>query len=455
MIETVDYSAVYEFCAILDLGMSPEPKVLARGIEPVSGCDGWFELQVKTSGNEACFAEDDQGNVDLRNRHAYSEIEPEQKLGLVHPPQEGVAGIDALGVPIPALAGKPFVLTVGEGVLLKFDGRAAFATKSGRALFEKQKLSIVALLVVPGDVDLTVGDIDFYGFVDIKGDVHDDFDIKAIKGIKVTGAIGACQIESGGSIDMTSMAGKDSGTIICHGDLHATYLNQVEVRCFGHVLVDNEIRNSTVKSTGRITVEHGSIIGGDCVAMDGIEAKDLGTPSGLKTCVAAGIYFPDADRFDYLHNQLLSINQQIESINKALGLLRVYLKQGNDNAVTAEVRLAVLNEQLDKLYAEKNNFTAEMKASRPQSFASMNPKVNIKGALKEGVVLTLGQTTREIKIARCGPMSIIENTRAGGLRFLGLTPMPIKAEELEDELIAAEDGLEEGGHEISSNNGVN
>ena len=435
--KTIDYSAVYEFCAALDLGMTPEPKILARGVDPVSGRDGWFELLVKTSGDDACFEEDEQGNVDLRNRHAYSEIEPGQKLGLVHPPQEGIAGIDVLGLSVPALPGTPFVLTIGEGIRLKFDDRVAFATKSGRALFEKGKLSVVDLLVIPGNVDLNIGDIDFYGFVDIKGDVPDDFDIKATKGIKISGCVGACRIESGGTIEITSMAGKGNGQIICHGDLHAGYLNQVEVNCFGDVSVLNEIRNSVVKATGQIMVERGAIIGGRCIAMDGIESKDLGTRSGLKTHVVAGVYFPDSDRFDYLRDQLKNLHQQIESINLALGPLRAHLKRGNDNAAAAETRLAILNEQLDKLYAEKNNFTAEMKASKPQVFSSMNPKINVRGVLKEGVILTLGLTIEEIKIGRTGPMSIIENTRDGGLRYLGLTPMPVKAVVIEEEIIAA------------------
>jgi len=437
IIETINHAAVYDFCATLDLGMTPDALVLAKGVAPVPGCNGWFELLVKTSGEDACFEEDEQGNVDLRNRHAYSEIEPGQKLGLVHPPQDGIAGVDVLGLPVPAPPGEPFVLTAGEGVLLKYEDRVAFAAKSGRALFEKGKLSVVDLLVVPGNVDLNVGDIDFYGFVDIKGDVPDEFDIKATKGIKISGAVGACRIESGGTIEITSMAGKDVGQIICHGDLYVGYLNQVKVSCFGHVSVINEIRNCVVKATGQVMVERGAIIGGRCIAMDGIETKDLGTRSGLKTHIIAGVYFPDSDRFDYLRDQLKNIHQQIESINLALGPLRAHLTRGNDNAAAAETRLAILNEKLDKLYADKNNFTAEMKASRPQVFSSMNPKINIRGVLKEGVVLTLGQTTKEIKIGRTGPMSIIENTRDGGLRYLSLTQMPVKAVAIEEEIIAA------------------
>ncbi len=434
---TIDYSAVYEFCAALDLGMTPEPKILARGVDSVPGGDGWFELLVKTSGEAVCFEEDDQGNVDLRKRHAYSEIEPGQKLGLIHPPQEGIAGVDVLGLPVPATAGEPFVLTAGEGVVLKYEDRVAFATRPGRALFEKGKVSVVDLLVVPGDVDLDTGDIDFHGFVEIKGDVPDDFDVKATKGIKVSGTIGACQIESGGSIEISSMAGKEVGKIVCHGDLYAGYLNQVTVHCFGHVYVKNEIRNSTIKATGQVSVERGAIIGGRCIAMDGIETKDLGTRSGLKTYAVAGVYFPDADRFDYLRKQLQQIDQQIKSICNALGPLQASLKHDNKNAVTAETRLAILNEQLDKLYEEKNNFTAEIKVSKPQSLSSMNPKINVRGDLKEGVVLTLGQTTEEIKNGRRGGLSIIENSRDGGLRFLSLTPLPVKAVQLEEEILAA------------------
>ncbi len=438
IIQTIDYSAVYNFCAAIEMGLKLEPTVLARGTEPVSGTDGWFELAVKVSGEETSFEEDEEGNIDLRNLNAYSEIEPDQKLGTIHPPRDGTPGTTVQGLPVPAERGQPFELIAGEGVILKFEDRVAFAEKSGRTLFEKQIISVVDQLVVPGDVDLNIGNIDFHGFVEVKGDVPDDFDIKATKGIKVSGHIGACNIESAGSIEITSMAGKETGQITCHGDLHANFLNQVAVVCYGDVYVTNEIRNSVVKSTGKVIVERGSIIGGSCTTMDGIEAKDLGTGSGQKTRVVAGVYFPDADRFDYLREQLKNINQQIESINAALEPLKQHLKKDDDIAATAEVRLSILNEQLGKLHEEKNNFSAEIKASKPQEFNSQNPKINILKSLKEGVFIVLGNSAEEIKIERSGPMSIIENTRDGGLRYLGLSPIQVAAAQIEEEIFAEE-----------------
>ena len=441
IVQTIDYAAVYDFCAAIEMGTTLTPTILAKGVEPVAGADGWFELSVKTSGEDAEFTAAEDGRVDLKKRHAFTEIEEGQKLGTVHPPQVGTNGIDVLGMVVMATKGEPFELFAGEGVELKFDDRVAFATKSGRALLEKQTVAVVDQLIVSGDVDLSIGDIEFNGFVAVSGDVPDDFDIKATKGIKVDGVIGACHIESGGAVEIASMAGKEIGRIICHGDLHATYLNQVNVQCFGDVYVANEIRNSVIKATGKIIVERGAIVGGSCVAMDGVQAKDLGCSSGLKTRVTAGVYFPDVDRFDYLRSQLATINRQIKSISAAMVPLKRNLENNDNLADAAGKRLEILESQLDKIEAEKETFAAEINASTPQEFASKNPKINVFDKLMEGVCMVLGQAVAEIKIARQGPISIIENSRDGDLYYLTLTPMQKLAVELEEEIIATEQEL--------------
>jgi len=64
---------------------------------------------------------------------------------------------------------------------------------------------------------------------------------------------------------------------------------------------------------------------------------------------------------------------------------------------------------------------------------------NILKSLKEGVYIVLGNTSEEIKIVRSGPLSIIENTRDGGLRYLMLSPMQVMAKQLEEEIIAESD----------------
>lgn len=431
---TIDYEGLYQFCADVELGHAEIKTVVACGCEPVKGDDGWFELMVKTSGEERAFVEDETGKVDLKTLNAYSEIESGQKLGMVHSPKKGTPGWTVLGAPIAAEPGDPYVLIGGEGVELRYDNRVAFATKAGRALFEKNILAVVDQLVIPGDLDLSVGNIDFNGFVEICGEVPDDFFVKATKGILIKGLVGACQLESNGSIELTSMAGKDCGRIDCHGDLKAGFLNQVTAAVYGNVVVSSEIRNSYVKATGAIIVENGSIIGGRCTAMEGIEAKTLGTTSGQKTQIIAGVFFPDVDRFVYLREQLLSVNRQIEAINEGLIPLKKYIERHPACGETSQKRLQILSEKLEHLTSEKERFSAEIASSQVQQFDSQNPKINVHKALMEGASIVLGDSSEVIRQQRTGPLSIIENSESGGLRYLDMSPLSVFARDIEGEI---------------------
>ena len=437
--ETIDFEGLYGFCAAAAEGVERQEQLLAKGVLPQPGKDGWFEMSVKTTGDRPEFQEDEKGKVDLRTQHRFTEIEPGQRLGIVHAPKEGVPGMTVTGLPIPAESGNPFNLIAGEGVILKYDDRVAFAEKAGRALLYQRILSIVDQLVINGDLDLRTGNIDFHGFVEIKGDVPDDYLVKASRGMQISGTVGASLLESGGPMEIGSMAGKEKGEIKCHGDLKAGYLNQVRVTCYGNVLVSNEIRNSQVKATGRIFVERGAIVGGKCVAMEGIEAKVFGSDSGLRTQLVAGIYFPDADRFDYLHERLKIINRQLKKIHEAIGPLEKIAKLEEALEKASEMRMTILNQQWEKLELEKEQCASELTASRHQVFSSRNPKINVLKAIKEGVVVTLGDSTEEFKFGLSGPMSLIENVSAGGLRHLSLSPLSKLATVIEDEIRGQEE----------------
>ena len=438
----IDEDAVKEFCATVDLQQEPQPTVVARGIDPQTGADGWFELLVKISGEEQEFIPDSKGRVDLKRLNAYTEIEPEQKLGVIHPPEPGISGYTVQGLEIEGPAGSPKIINAGEGVVLKYDGRMAFSTRAGRALFDNNTLTVVDQLVIPGNVDLHVGHIDFNGFVEIKGDVLDDFDVRSTKGIKINGHVGACHIESQGSIDVGAMAGREIGHIFCQGDLHTRYLNQVTVVCYGDVVVTNEVRNSHVRATGHIVVARGGIIGGEVLALKGVSAVTIGAVSGQRTRVTAGVYFPDAERSEYISRQLHSVEQQITAINGAIRPLMQHLRKGSQLIDTARARLQILNDKLDALYQQKNAFAAEATTSQPLEVEDKNPKINVQQVLRDGVVIALGKVKEEIKLDRQGPLSIIENARDGGLRFLSLTALSVPATELE---------REQSDHEADSN----
>lgn len=431
----IDLEQVALFCTAASQGEDPQGVLIAKGVEPTAGEDGWFELLANTGKEEKVFEEDDEGKVDFKSVQTFTNIEPGQVIGVIRPPGQGTPGTSITGKPIPAQEGKPVLLIPGDGVSIDKDGSQVIAQKPGRVVFENRYLTIAEEFVVSGDVDLKVGNIKFNGVVDIKGDILDDFSITASKGIQVSGSVGACQLEAEGPVVIGSMAGMGLGSIRCRGSLHAKSLNHVTVECYGDVVVSNEIRNSTIKATGKISVSQGLIAGGQAIALEGIEAKLIGTQAGTKTYLTSGIYFPETDRLHYLRSRIKSVVYQVKRIEETLKALNKKPLENMRPALreATQLRIGILTERQGNLSTEQESLTTELASFSTESHPTANPKINASSHLKEGAIITLGETTEEIKLERRGPLSVIENQQGEGLRFLGMSPLRISAAELDAE----------------------
>ena len=434
---TVDLEQVAVFCSEAAQGEDLENFLLAKGVAPVHGEDGWFELVVTTGKEETDLVEDEFGRVDFKSIQTFSNVEPGQQIGKICLPTAGTPGKTIFGEIIEPNPGKPCGVIAGAGVHFNDDGTQAIANQAGRAIFEKNVLSIAEEFVVNGNVDLSVGHITFNGFVDIKGDVLDDFNITATKGINVTGAVGACQIRADGPVTIGMMAGLGKGKISCKGSFQARYLNQVTIECWGDVNISHEIRNSTIKSTGSIHVPKGLITGGEIVALEGIEAKMLGTRSGAKTLLTSGVYFPETDRLQFLRTRLKSIVDQLKNISETLTTLNNKPLAGLRPALREafELRIGILTQRQVNLDDEREELAEELLQFALDEHPTANPKINVLGSIREGVVFNLGEASEEISTDISGPVSIIENTREGGFRYLTYSPLKVSAEELESTAI--------------------
>lgn len=428
---TVDLEQVAIFCTEAAQGNNPQDILLAHGAEPELGEDGWFELLVSTGKDASEWEEDEFGRVNFKDVQNFSNVDIGEHIGNIHPPTPGTPGKTITGDLIPPLSGKPANVIAGAGVRLSEDGRQAFASRSGRAVFDNNILSIAEEFIVTGDVDLSIGHISFNGFVDIKGDVLDDFNITATKGIKVSGAVGACKIQCDGPVTIGTMTGKGIGRVICKGTLRANYLNQVTVECWSNIHVTHEVRNSVLKSTGSIHIESGQVSGGETIALEGIEVKAAGARSGTKTYLTSGIYFPESDRLQYLRARVKSVAEQVKRISEALKALNKKPLPTNRPALreAVELRIGILTQRHVNLEEEREELNEELISFSVGEHPTARAKINILSKLMEGAVIHLGESSEEIKMERSGPMSIIENTKDGGLRYLSHSPLAVAVKE--------------------------
>ncbi|HXE95152.1 MAG TPA: FapA family protein [Dongiaceae bacterium] len=384
--------------------------LLLRGIQMIPGENGQIILGVA---DDLAEPEPDEGiakNVDFRNVQSFLNVEVGDLVATITPPGSGTPGRTVTGKKIPPLPGVPVKLEIGQNVRLSDDGRNVFALGTGRVCLRENAISVEDIYEIRGDVDFKVGNIAFNGFVEVKGDVLDGFFVKATNGIKISGNIGVCTIESDGDISFSGMSGRGTGTITCGGSITANFINDALIECAGDVTVDIEIRSSQIKCLGAITVNKGGLTGGEYFALAGIECGNLGGRTSLRTRVVAGVHYGDLEELNNLFNELKIFVAEFAEARKGTVDLKEFAK-----------RRAVITERTQEV--------------RSRTHERCNPKINVKKSLYEGVNITLGITSDIIREERKGPASVIENSIEGGFRYLAMTPLSLKAQEIEQSFI--------------------
>ncbi len=147
------------------------------------------------------------------------------------------------------------------------------------------------------------------------------------------------------------------------------------------------------------------VSGGSCIALEGIDAKKAGAPSGVKTRLHAGTDYHDLERLQELFAQLEVLH---ESISQAKEM-----------------------DELNRLTTEKQRLTSSIVEVRKRRPPKANPKVNVRNRLYEGVIVQVGGSVEEFTAQLEGPLSLIENSAEGGLRQVALSELSVHADEVE------------------------
>jgi uncharacterized protein (DUF342 family) len=356
-------------------------------------------------------------------------------IAVEHPAIPSINGQTVTGKIIPTARLNTVAAKAGAGIEF-ISGRLEYAAKmNGRVMYKDTVLSITEEFVVDEDVDYKTGHINFVGVVHVRGDVLDGFNVNGKKGVKIYNNIGNSCIESEGDIDIGGMTGRDAqAKIRCHGRLKAGYLYNVDVECAGNIYVKREIMHSNIKSNGAVFCQ-GRIVGGNCLALAGIETATTGSEFGIKTFLNAGIDFHLANAIHVFIGQLKTVQKRLQELNQQLD--QYLTPPQNQTTSLSEKQRLQLQESIQKISDQKKQILQKLDWIYSNMSQQANPKINVYKELNAGTLLQLGQTELEIKQTRSGPSSIIE-FMGQELRFIPLTPLPKKAADLEKELLARE-----------------
>ncbi|MEI6704798.1 MAG: FapA family protein, partial [Deltaproteobacteria bacterium] len=400
----IDQGALEDFVAGAAAGRQQHNVLLAAGTPPVDGTDGYFALSVPPS-TVVKSGNTDVRRVDMYIVQTFVNVSNGEEIGSIIPDVSGTPGQNIMGLPIPPLPVKPLNCKIGKNIQIGEDGALLTATATGRFCQLAGELSVEEEFIVAGDVDFNIGVINFKGFVEVRGDVLDNFNITATKGLTVTGNIGVCSIVCDGDITFCGMDGQNRGNIVCGGSLRANFIHNTTIECAGDVIVDIEIHDCTIRTLGRIIVNKDTISGGSYIAQQGIESKKLGSPSSRHTSLLVGV--------DYRY---------VEELKRLLGEL---------TETQGKIREARSLDEITELRKTAAKLSDRIAIIREKAVVAANAKINVKTKLHENVRMGLGDVTQTINDAKDGPITIIENITEGGLRFLSMTSLDIMATDIE------------------------
>lgn len=316
---------------LADSGIFDEPVLAAQGEIPQNGEDARIELLIDPDR----VPEIDQNvqKVDYRTRSTVVNVRRGQTIAVRHPPTEGKNGTSVVGTPIRAAAGKDISFSAGGGLEVSEDGLSLVASIDGCLQWEDGKLSVLPELEVQGDVDFSVGNVDFAGNVKICGTVREDFHIVAGGNIEVREVVEGAQIESSGDVVvMGGIRGMGKARIVAGGDVVAGFADQAQIRSRGDVTIRGALFHSDVMAQNSVTVMGGQksqIAGGRVQAGREITCRILGSEMGTKTEIIVGVPPDQTERRRELQTLIAQNNANLQKLEANLGFLKKQETAGN------------------------------------------------------------------------------------------------------------------------------
>ena len=266
--------------------------LIAEGMPPINGEDSIIEMY-KLKDAKPEIKED--GNVDHYELNLINRVNAGDWLGQRTDPTEGVPGKTVKGNTILPMPGKKYPLLFDRHSVKEVYENGAttlYAIKAGAVHYEGDIISVSNHLEISDSIDFKTGNVDFDGFVTIKGSIEDGFSVMADQDIEILGEYGVGSVRDiisrEGSVYIKGgIAGKNKAAVRCKRDLYTKYISDATVICDGSVHIGFYCLNSNIVAKEVIVDSHkGQIIGGNIQAEIKVVSSIIGSAGEKRTMIS-------------------------------------------------------------------------------------------------------------------------------------------------------------------------
>jgi uncharacterized protein (DUF342 family) len=263
----------------------------------------------------------------------------------------------------------------------------------------------LALYEVPGDVNLSTGNIEFIGTVIVRGDVKDGFKINAGEDIIINGVVEGAELKCGGKMTIGGgVSGNDKARINCPGDANIKYIRNAIVDVGGNLTSAQAIMHSKITVANKVTVagKKGVIVGGQVIAGREVNAASIGSNFATPTEIVVGEAVGLRDELHKMETELKAALENLDKTKKGIQFLKdLAVKMGGTLPPEKKELLTKLTRAQFKLMADSKSLAEkkqdlEKKDQEESEDRHRHAKVMCSGVIHTGVKITINKATRQI-----------------------------------------------------------
>ncbi len=314
------------------------PVVVAQGISAVDGVDGYVkELFDRTS--KPHFDERPDGSIDFKNMHIVNNVSKGTVICEIVNPVQGSIGTSVYNKPLRPRTAKAPAVPRGENVdLVTVDERTSqlVAATDGNLVFTDRRFCVEHTFKVNGNVNNSVGNINFTGNVVVSGDVCEGYSIRTNGDVTVYGIVEGASIYAGGNIVLQKgINGMGKGILEAQKDITAKFIENCTVRAGGDIKSESVI-NSTVEADGSLTLAgRGTLVGGNISVFGSIDVKIVGSRSYTPINIVLGVTPNMLKERIQIRQQHKAVLSEFQSLNSDI----LFLEQAQNMSEAERQRL--------------------------------------------------------------------------------------------------------------------
>lgn len=301
-----------------------ERTLVAQWKPSVNGIDGTITYHYAKKVDIAP-VEDEHGFVDYKNLGLVRTVHKGDVIADITLPTPGEPGMDVRGKVLRQIQGKKASYTVGTNTELTEDGTQIVAMTDGNINFKNGAFSIEQVVTIAGDVDASVGNINFVGDVIVKGEVLEGFKISSNANIIVAGNVNGAVLEADG--DIIIKKGCINSKIMAHGSVTINFCERSDIRCDGTLTSSNFVICDVYCGELSLKGSSGGLMGGKYTSLASVEITNIGTKNYTPTMLTIGDNALLAEERDTVQKQIDKDQKSIDDLTLIINFLNEKKKE--------------------------------------------------------------------------------------------------------------------------------